>query len=176
MKKYDWKVAAELIGIAAIVASLAFVGLQLRQSQEIAIADQYQDRADAASEFYLARMQSNHAIAMLAIDFKKEIDSGTASGAVRAAFEAEGPELLATRYLFYRANITFFDNYHFQYEQGFLTEEAWRAFRVRLKGLLSREVFAAFYSDERSDFRLTFQDVCDKILAELKNEPAAGDY
>ena len=112
---------------------------------------------------------------MLAIDFKKEIDSGTASGAVRAVFEAEGPELLATRYLFYRANITFFDNYHFQYEQGFLTEEAWQAFRVRLKGLLSRELIAAFYVDERSDFRLSFQNVCDKILAELKNEPAAGN-
>ena len=39
MRKADWKSIAELIGIAAIVASLLFVGLQMRQSQEIAIAE-----------------------------------------------------------------------------------------------------------------------------------------
>ena len=36
MKKTDWKDVAELVGIAAIVASLVFVGLQLRQEQVIA--------------------------------------------------------------------------------------------------------------------------------------------
>ena len=39
MKTRDWKDAAELIGIAAIVASLIFVGLQMQQAQEIANAD-----------------------------------------------------------------------------------------------------------------------------------------
>jgi len=168
MKNYDWKAAAEMIGIAAIVASLVFVGLQLKQSQEIAIADQYQDRADAAMEFYLGRMQSSNAIATLANDLQQELESGGASGAVKTAYEAEGAELLATRYLFYRANMTFFDNYHFQYEHGFLTEEAWQAFRVRLRGLLSTAVYAAFYNDERSDYRTSFQDLCDELLTELK--------
>ena len=35
----DW---LQLVGMAAVVASLLFVGLQLKQSQEIAIAAQYQ--------------------------------------------------------------------------------------------------------------------------------------
>ena len=39
MKKTDWKDIAELVGIAAIVASLVFVGLQMRQDQAIARAD-----------------------------------------------------------------------------------------------------------------------------------------
>ena len=39
MKPSSWKEFVELIGIAAIVASLVFVGLQLRQEQEIAIVD-----------------------------------------------------------------------------------------------------------------------------------------
>ena len=39
MKKTNWRNAAELIGIAAIVASLIFVGLQLKQSDEIALAE-----------------------------------------------------------------------------------------------------------------------------------------
>jgi hypothetical protein len=35
MKKSDWKDIAELVGIAAIVASLVFVGLQMRQDQRL---------------------------------------------------------------------------------------------------------------------------------------------
>jgi hypothetical protein len=37
----NWKTSAELIGMTAIVASLIFVGLQLRQEQAIAIVDTY---------------------------------------------------------------------------------------------------------------------------------------
>ena len=39
MKSRDWKDIAELIGIAAIVASLIFVGLQMKQAQDIADAE-----------------------------------------------------------------------------------------------------------------------------------------
>ncbi len=35
----DWKMFAELMGITAIVASLIFVGMQMQQTQEIAIAE-----------------------------------------------------------------------------------------------------------------------------------------
>ncbi len=37
----NWKTFAEVVGIAAIVGSLVFVGMQLRQEQEIAIVDTY---------------------------------------------------------------------------------------------------------------------------------------
>ena len=57
MKKTDWKDIAELIGITAIVGSLIFVGMQMRQAQEIAIADGYsalQSYAYARSELLSA--------------------------------------------------------------------------------------------------------------------------
>ena len=41
MKSLDRKEVVELIGLAAIVASLIFVGIQLRQSQNIAMAEGY---------------------------------------------------------------------------------------------------------------------------------------
>ena len=41
MKPTNWKTVAEFAGISAIVASLIFVGLQLRQEQAIAIVDTY---------------------------------------------------------------------------------------------------------------------------------------
>lgn len=43
LNKVDWKGTAELVGLAAIVASLIFVGLQMRQDQEIAEAQAYVD-------------------------------------------------------------------------------------------------------------------------------------
>ena len=37
LNRTNWKELAELIGIAAIIASLVFVGLQLKQSQNVAL-------------------------------------------------------------------------------------------------------------------------------------------
>ena len=39
MKIFDWKGAAEFVGVIAIVGSLIFVGLQIKQEQEIALAE-----------------------------------------------------------------------------------------------------------------------------------------
>ena len=53
MKSGNWKDIAELIGIAAIVASLLFVGIQLQQDRRIALSDSlsnWSDRADTISE------------------------------------------------------------------------------------------------------------------------------
>lgn len=47
MKKSGWKDTAELIGIAAIVASLVFVGFQLRQDQHIAQAQVFSDYGES---------------------------------------------------------------------------------------------------------------------------------
>ena len=54
-KLNDW---LQVIGIFAVVASLIFVGLQMRQTQEIAIENQYQERFSASMEFFAAREQS----------------------------------------------------------------------------------------------------------------------
>ena len=53
MKNSNWKETAELVGIAAIVASLLFVGLQLKQDREAAFAEnlaQYNDRLISFSD------------------------------------------------------------------------------------------------------------------------------
>lgn len=167
MKHRDWKSIAELVGIAAIVASLLFVGLQLKQSQEIAIADQYQNRADAALGYYTEMMQSSDTVAYVANLFVKRIETGAADESVVSFYEENGATQLAISYLVFRSNITVFDNYHFQYESGFMTEAAWLPFRERLKGLLSRHENAAYYRDMQLDVRSSFRDVCEEILIEL---------
>ena len=51
MKTSNWKDIAELVGIAAIVVSLVFVGTQIRQDQEIAIAQIFADFDDTQIEW-----------------------------------------------------------------------------------------------------------------------------
>jgi len=46
MKQPNWKSVVELFGIGAIVASLVFVGLELRQSQNIAVAQLFQENTN----------------------------------------------------------------------------------------------------------------------------------
>ena len=41
MKNHRWKETVELLGIVAIVASLVFVGLQMRQDHQIAYAEAF---------------------------------------------------------------------------------------------------------------------------------------
>jgi len=42
LKSTNWKDIAELVGIAAIVGSLVFVGMQMKQSQQLAFAESVQ--------------------------------------------------------------------------------------------------------------------------------------
>jgi len=176
MNKSTWKDTAEIVGIAAIVASLIFVGLQMRQSHEIAIADQYQNRADAALEFYLAQFQSDQMLTQRASQLSAAAEAGRLSGPIADAVEKEGPEHVALIYLRFRANMTIFDNYHFQYEEGFLRDKAWEAFRYRLKGILADEIRAAFYTANPSGFRESFQELCGELLQELDNEPNQNEF
>lgn len=54
MTSANWKDAAELLGIAAIVASLIFVGFQLRQDQQIAFAEYGQSTSAIRAELDIA--------------------------------------------------------------------------------------------------------------------------
>ena len=56
--KTSKKELAEIVGIFAIVASLIFVGLQLRLEHKVAMADQYFNRAETVKEDYRTRLLS----------------------------------------------------------------------------------------------------------------------
>ena len=170
MKNSNWKDIAELIGIAAIVASLLFVGLQMKQSQDIAIAAQYQERANTAIEYYSSFM-SDPAISDRG---KRMIENGfydTFPTAVRESISSETPVAIALAYLRFRMAMTMQDNNYFQYESGFMSEGAWQSQRNRFQKLFSNELFAATYLNEKSEYRPSFQQLCDQLLTEVAEVP-----
>jgi hypothetical protein len=115
LKNTNWKDIAELLGIAAIVASLVFVGLQMKQTHEIAIAAQYQARAEATLAMFTSHLEAGYTIP----PFRDKLsESLTAEDIAMANWQW-----------------TTFDNNFYQYQAGFLEEEAWERLKSGTKPL-----------------------------------------
>jgi len=117
----DW---LQVAGTFGVIASLIFVGLQMRQTQEIALSSIYQSRSDATVEQSMATTNSPELLSALAKAYSGQTDQLTMPEAV--AFE---------HYL--GATVTMFENNHRQFEAGFLPEDHWQRNLQELKCLLS---------------------------------------
>ena len=96
MKKTDIKGIAELVGTAAIVASLIFVGIQLKQAQSIATAERF----DSAISNRIGRNE----LVMLHSDVLNKANSGeNLSGSEKITLEYLIDSLWAEAFLGQRA-------------------------------------------------------------------------
>ena len=102
-KLNDWM---QVVGVFAVVASLIFVGLQMKQAQDIAVAAQYQERTASSIEAVSARSQ----IAAVKSEMAKIISDRYAS------YDSTdmSPEDLGGLYFGTRISFMSIDNVHFQ--------------------------------------------------------------
>ena len=158
MKNIAWKDAAELVGIAAIVASLIFVGLQMRQSQEIAIADQYQARAEIALDHWRDRKVS--AISIRRVGREESESHGIPDHLGKdAALDEIGTDLLDVRMTF-----LIYDNLHFQYQSGFLTDESWDSHIRAMQEFLALPRFQHYVYEHKGGFRDSYWELCNLLI------------
>jgi hypothetical protein len=152
-KLNDW---AQVVGIFALVASLVFVGLQMKQTQEIALAAAYQDRATSSIDRLVAEASSPE-------------NTSARAKARRGDFASISPEERQSRELFFAAYIVMVENHHYQYEAGFLPEEHWARnldeMRCAFSAPLYRELIKSWI------FRASFQAVLDEVLADTASNP-----
>jgi hypothetical protein len=152
LKQTNWKDIAELIGIAAIVASLVFVGLELRQTQSALIASTYQARAfdamsssrDLADSEYIGPI-----LATIDIEDKQSLDS------------LSSEEIWRLRQ-YYVSRMVDLDNEFYQYQNGFLDEEFFEGQFQRSVVRNAKGWRALGIGELRSDFT----KVVDELLAE----------
>lgn len=104
VKLSDWM---QVIGIFALVASLIFVGLQMKQTQEIALASQFQARSTEFQALSRTGVEADWTYPPLKPFISEQYSAADLSAIV---WSWAG-----------------FDNHHFQFQSGFLTEEAWLA-------------------------------------------------
>ena len=112
-KLNDW---VQVVGIFAVVVSLVFVSLQLRQSQEIAVAAQYQARAQAAQSMYMSLQESGISL-----------NAGRTPVSEMTPFERYTAENV-NRWAWTQS-----DNLYFQYKAGFLDEESLEGMKYRVE-------------------------------------------
>jgi hypothetical protein len=169
MSARDWKGFAELIGIAAIVASLVFVGMELRQSQEIAIANQYQSRIELNLDFMSGESEQGFRIS--GEYFKQQVsDSDYPLEFKSRILERDtislGRSVLATRRILF-----IFDNNHFQYQAGFVDEESWQAMRSRMIDTIHGNSLMQFVaSSNPSHWRASLLREFEEMLRETGSE------
>ena len=170
MKIHDWKTIAELIGIAAIVVSLVFVGLQMNQAQKIAIAEQYQARADSAAEHMRWYMENDIMMAEYQSVIEGLLDSEESATVFRVEHQQQDPRYLATVYVQARTALMYFDNFYMQYQLGTMNEASWAAFRYRLKSGLRDEFFRWAFTNDPDQWRQPFQQLCRALISEIERE------
>ena len=153
-KLHDW---IQIIGIFALVASLVFVGLQIKQTQEIAESEAYQARA--ATSIELTAMQAA----------SPEFTSGMAKLYAGNVDELTAQEKVSLEY-FLGAEMGVYENHHFQFEAGYLPKEHWER---NIAGL--RCYFALPYAKEAIanwEWRESFQQVIDETIASNESNPS----
>ena len=153
-KLNDW---IQIVGIFALVASLIFVGFQIRQTQEIAESEAYHNRAAAAVELQAMQASSPDFMSAIAKLYAGNDGELTAQEKMTAEF-------------FFGAEIMMIENVHFQFEAGYLPEDDWERSRAILRCGLSHP----FYLGDTSGwmFRESFQTVIDQVTASVLTNPS----
>jgi len=162
----DW---LEIVGIAAVVASLVFVGLQLKQSQDIAIAAQYQARHDSMVDLLTAGLQSDPLLAVWGggVLANALADPGL-SEETRSWLQEQPIEEIAARHILAVTTLKNYDNIYFQYQNGFMSEEMWQAMLAQLRQQLNdpNVWVRGAYEYNPEVWRESFQQVMDELLRE----------
>ena len=149
----DWM---QVIGIFALVASLIFVGLQMRQTQEIALSNAYQSRITTSVEMITSRAANEKGgVAWLQPQNEEELELLTPE-------EQWAGEQLAM------AVLLVWDNIHFQFESGFISEEIWLAALTDMRTTMrSLPIFRIVMMMQVETMRPSFRAI---VVQQLNNE------
>ena len=144
----------QFLASVGVILSLIFVGVQIQQSRDIAIADIYQQRT---------------ALLLQSWSFAVPVETEFRAWMKHSAGQPLDPDekyALANRYA---ARIAYWENNHFQYQIDLLPEEQWEASRNSIRGQADQQAFLDTWERERFQLRKSFADEVDQILKEEAN-------
>lgn len=159
-KLNDWM---QVVGIFAVVVSLIFVGYQLKQSQDIAIAGQNQERQSVAFDYYASLIQVDEIVDYYGARHREHLD---------ANFDVENhrsDRMIGLSYIRSRMRLSIYDNNHFQFQSGFMTAESWRPYLNLTRYSCSKKFDTGKIMLNHGDhFREKFRDLCMKFINESR--------
>ena len=163
-KLSDWM---QVVGIFALIVSLAFVGLQMQQDRDIARAAIYQDRVAIMYENLNAFASDRDRV-----EFKIKLDGRDPDELVSSEGWAKSLTFMQFYVFAFReyGNLYLLDNDHFQFETGFLSEGHWKAIRADVKSDMSENPMFRWVVeqeiDTKDELRPAFLNELQEILRE----------
>ena len=134
MKLEKWALIAEIIGAAAIVISLVFVGLQVRQSNSLAATEALKEGTVIWTDAYLAALGTEESVGF----FKRALNHcGELSEEQRGRFYA-----LISKF------VSAYDNIYNQYQSGRLREEVFLSIALTYYAMARTECAQSVLTDD----------------------------
>jgi len=153
-KLNDWM---QVLGIFALVASLIFVGLQMKQAHEIALSQAFQARSESSAEALMAMASNEHFVSVMTKQRQGEPEKITDQE--RTSF---GIAMSGGMYLW--------ENSFYQVKQGYLSEEHWTRTRLQMKETLAFPMQMAVATSNLPNMRPEFREALSKIIDEVRAE------
>jgi len=145
----DW---LQIVGLFGVISSLIFVGLQLRQTQAIALSETYYNRTATSIDAGVGILSSPEALSGIAKIYRNEPNQLTM------------PEAVALEYLIANS-LTTLENNHLQYQAGFLSQEHWDKNLKELECTLTVPLFRDVATSW--SFRASFAAVIAETVKEM---------
>jgi hypothetical protein len=138
-----------------VILSLIFVGLEIQQSRDIAIADIYQQRTEIL-------------LNQLSFGLPPEVVYAALRKA-RAGEELTEEEEYVV-FIGVAARVAYWENNHFQFQLGLMSLEQWEASRKSIALRADNPAFLKAWEEERHTVRKSFADEVDQILSDAASE------
>ena len=155
---YQW--IGQMLAACGVILSLALVGYELKQGRDIAIAEVYQARSAIWVDYAVSLYSpEQYQTAVVKLDDPNETLS---------AFDNEVLDNVAS------VAFAYFENLHFQYQLGLITEEEWIATKENIAGEFEYGCIGLWWQEYGSAFRESFATEVDKITDGMEMPPC-GD-
>ena len=158
LKFSDW---IQILGIAGLIASLVFVGFELKLSRQLAIADGYQQRTALSIEVQLSDLEAFDRLAP--IYQKLTADQPLSPGEKRYYISTTLPWL------------SYWENIHFQHQVGLLSDEQWLSSRNSLRNVAQISAFQEWWPEQRNSWRDSFAREVEALIAEATLNRETGE-
>ena len=145
----------QIVGLTGVIVSLMFVGFEIQQSRQIAIADVYQQRTGLL-------MQAS--ISMYSPEQYNEAHAKRESGVELDSRDKRIVDIARSVWMAY------FENNHFQNQLGLLPDEHWQSARNGLRGILQSESVREWWETNRDLHRVSFAAEVDQLIQETLTE------
>ena len=147
----NWEAAGaigEIVGASAVVVSLAYLGVQIR----------VQNREARASSVHEVLKQYSNAVSRL-----HEPEMADIWVAAIEDFDSLSPSQRLRFIIYLTVAIRSFEDAYFQWCEGHLEDDVWRALLTSLVDVKSTDSFGRFWELRRHQFRPGFADYIDSL-------------